>query len=83
MSIPTIPTTPAEARNFVACLVELTDGGIHPDDPPAEIIDFRTGEPLFTSAEADAVDAGIVACFRLLPDVYGALLDALHLREAI
>jgi len=70
-------TSEAEAIAFFQQLA-LEDKSFHPDDSPASITYWVTGEPLFTPLEAEFVAARIAEAFTLLDDVYAVALDAVN-----
>ena len=70
-------TTTADAEGF---LFQMHDLGLsfHPEDDAREIINSKTGQPLFTPAEAEAVDARMDEVFLLMADPCGYLLDLIY-----
>lgn len=70
-------TNTADAEGF---LFQMHDLGLsfHPEDNPADIIDTRTGQPLFTPAEVEAVNERINEVFMYMADPCGYLLDLIY-----
>ena len=70
-------TTTADAEGF---LFQMYQHGLdfHPEDNPADIIDTRTGQPLFTPAEADAVSERMEEVFMHMVDPCEYLLDLIN-----
>jgi len=71
-------TTPiantADAEGF---LFQLHDLGLsfHPEDSAASVVDSKTGNLLFTTAEASAIDERMDEVFQYMADPCAYLLD--------
>lgn len=67
-------TTTADAEGF---LFQMHDLGLsfHPEDDARGIINTKTGQPLFTPAEADAINARMEEVFFYMVDPCAYLLD--------
>ena len=67
-------TSTAEAEGF---LFQLVQHGLnfHPEDNAHDIINGATGQPLFTTAEADLINERVDEVHTFMPDPCAYILD--------